>query len=244
MIGKPVDPLVSGLIARVARSNLARNVVASVLATGLRLVNATSRLTFVPRPSEAIFDDFAPFIATTWHGQAFMLPFVRPPSRPVDVLVSRDSDSEKIARMLLKLGCGVIRGSGATGRSSMVEEGSVFALRKLKKALDRGRTVAMTADFLGGARRKVSPGIVVLAKLSGRPIVPVALVSSLRFEKATWDRETISLPFGRAVCVFGDPISVPVSADEPLLEEKRREVETMLNAATARAYDIADRRRV
>ena len=41
-------------------------------------------------------------------------------------------------------------------------------------------------------------GIVTLARLSGRPIVPVALATSRRkvLEK-TWDKTTINLPFGR-----------------------------------------------
>jgi lysophospholipid acyltransferase (LPLAT)-like uncharacterized protein len=229
-----------GLPTRLTRSDAAQSGIATVFATYLRLVKATSRLTSEPRPSEDIFNEYAPLIATTWHGLAFLLPLVRPESRPVDVLVSRDSEAEKIARMLLQLGCGVIRGSGVADPTRMFASGGVAGFRGMRSALERGRTVAMTADFLGGPRRKVSLGVVALARARARPIVPVAFVSSRRIERSTWDRTLVSLPFGRTACVFGDAVNVPAAADDVLLEKKRREVEATLNAVTDRAYDIAD----
>ena len=50
---------------------------------------------------------------------------------------------------------------------------------------------------------------------------------------------TINLPFGRMACVTGEPIWVPREADEALLEAKRQEVETALNKAFIRAYELA-----
>ena len=38
---------------------------------------------------------------------------------------------------------------------------------------------------------------------------------------------------------MGDPIEVPADADDALLESKRLELETVLNAATSRAYELA-----
>ena len=234
-----------GVLARwLRRSDSTDDGMGWVFATWLRLVSATSHLTSEPRSSEAIFTEFAPFIATTWHGLAYMLPLIRPASRPVDVLVSRDREADKIAAMLVRLGCGVIRAAGAGDPSHIFKSGGAAGFRSMQSALEQGRTVALTADFLGGTRRSVSPGVVALAKASGRPIVPIAFVSSRRIEKATWDRTSIALPFGRTACVFGDAVTVPADADEALLEGKRGEVEAKLNAATARAYNIADRRRV
>src|SRR5664279_692157 len=136
--------------------------------------------------------------------------------------------------MLVRLGCGVIRGSGAYDPTRMFEKGAIAGFRAMKTSLEEGRTVGVTADFLRNARRKVSPGIVTLARVSGRPIVPTVFVSSRRYEMSSWDRITISLPFGRAACVFGAPITVPANADDALLEAKRLEVENALNAASDR----------
>ena len=55
-----------------------------------------------------------------------------------------------------------------------------------------------------------------------------------------WDRTTVNLPFGRGGRVAGSPIHVPADADDATLELARRAVEEALNAATARAYELAD----
>ena len=227
--------------ARIKRSS--ENGLASLFAAGLRFVYATNRLTFEPRSNEAVFAEFSPFIATCWHGQSFMLPLVRPASHPADVLVSRNSDADMIANLIARLGCGIIRGSGAHDPARMFEKGAVAGFRAMKTSLEEGRTVGVTADFLRNARRKVSPGIVTLARVSGRPIVPTAFASSYRYEMSSWDRITISLPFGRTACVFAPPVTVPANADDALLEAKRQEVENALNTASARAYAIVDGRR-
>ena len=50
----------------------------------------------------------------------------------------------------------------------------------------------------------------------------------------------INLPFGKLVGVVGEPIRVPQTTDDETLESARLAVEASLNAATARAYAIAD----
>jgi lysophospholipid acyltransferase (LPLAT)-like uncharacterized protein len=86
----------------------------------------------------------------------------------------------------------------------------------------------------------VSPGVVALARLSGRPIMPMAFASSRRKVVPSWDRTTISLPFGRMACVFGEPVWVSARAAAEELEEKRLAVQAALNAVEARAYALAD----
>jgi lysophospholipid acyltransferase (LPLAT)-like uncharacterized protein len=112
---------------------------------------------------------------------------------------------------------------------------------EMKAALEDNACVSMTADISNLAPRRAGLGIVALAKASGRPIVPVAYATSRRVDVTSWDRATINLPFSRAACAIGEPISVPAEADDALLETKRREVESALNEATARAYRIVDR---
>ena len=59
----------------------------------------------------------------------------------------------------------------------------------------------------------------MLARLSGRPILPVAMTTSRRkvLEK-TWDKTTINLPFGRCGVAMGEPVVVPHKADEAQME--------------------------
>ncbi len=206
-----------------------------------RFVDATNRLTYEPFDNVQLFAQYAPFIATCWHGQMFMLPMLRPEDRPVDVLVSRNNEADLIARVLTNLGCGIIRGSGAYDKARMFEKGAIAGFRGMKTSLEQGHTVGVTADFLRNQRRKASPGLIMLARASGRPIVPVGFASSFRYVMKSWDSTTLSLPFGRSAAIFGAPITVPANADDSLIESKRQELERALNACSDRAYAIVDR---
>ena len=56
----------------------------------------------------------------------------------------------------------------------------------------------------------------------------------------SWDKTTISLPFGRGALIVGEAVYVPADADDTMMEEKRRELTASLNAATELAYRTAD----
>ena len=107
------------------------------------------------------------------------------------------------------------------------------------QALADGYNVALTAD-VPKISRVAGLGVVKLARDSGRPIYPVAIASSRRVELNNWDRSAINLPFSRLVGVVGEPVRVSSEADDAGLEAARHAVEISLNAATARAYAIAD----
>ena len=99
----------------------------------------------------------------------------------------------------------------------------------------------MTAD-IPKISRVCGLGIVTLAQLSGRPIVPVAVVTSRRIDFNSWDRASIGLPFGRGAIVLGEPVSVPREADEPALERLRQGVERELDRVHERAYALVGSR--
>ena len=84
-------------------------------------------------------------------------------------------------------------------------------------------------------------GVILLARLSGRPIISAAIATSRRkvLEKS-WDKTTINLPMGRRALAIGEPVYVPADADAGMMEMKRREVTDRLNAATERAYALVD----
>ncbi|HMN87679.1 MAG TPA: lysophospholipid acyltransferase family protein [Bauldia sp.] len=212
------------------------------LATGhLRLVSRTSRFSFDPADPYASYAHLAPVIFTMWHGQHFMLPFARIFEFDVRVLISRHRDGEINARVAEKLGIRTIRGSTARDPSRMIEKGGMVGFLEMKAALEEGACVSMTADISNLAARRAGLGIVSLARVSGRPIIPLAITTSRRIDLKSWDRATINLPFSRAVCAVAAPITVPADADGDMQEAKRREVEDSLNEATIRARRLADR---
>jgi lysophospholipid acyltransferase (LPLAT)-like uncharacterized protein len=223
---------------RIARARWAQKTIGVMAAEYLRLVYKTSRLVTEPADIyERVIPDL-PVILAMWHGQHFMAPFIKRPHLPAKTLISRHRDGEMNAIAAEWLGIETIRGSGDHG-NGFHRKGGVGAYREMLDALAEGYSVALTADVPKVAR-VAGPGIVRLARDSGRPIYPVAIASSRRFEFDNWDRSVMNLPFSRMAGVVGTPIRVAATRDEAVLEAARLDVEASLNAATARAYAIAD----
>jgi 3-deoxy-D-manno-octulosonic-acid transferase len=208
------------------------------LAGLISLVRRTSRSVYEPTDALARLASDHPLILAVWHGQ-FMLSSAFRPSGDVKVaaMVARHGDAELVGAAMEHLGVELIRGAGAGGRRK--DRGGVHALRQAVRALKDGYSVVMTADVPPGPARKAGIGIVTIARLSGRPIVPCAAASSRFHSFDTWSRLTINLPGSKIAYVAGDPIWVAADASEAEMELARQQLERAMNAATVRAYEIA-----
>ncbi|SCY87983.1 lysophospholipid acyltransferase family protein [Microvirga guangxiensis] len=229
-----------GLVKRITRSRPVQETLGLLVAGYLKFVQRTNR--FVMEPADA-YDRIAPqmpVIAAMWHGQHFMIHFAKRPQDRAASLVSRSGDGEFNAIALRHLGIRAIRGSGARGRD-IRKKGGVQAMRGMLKALADGEMVVMTAD-IPKISRVCGQGIVTLAQMSGRPIVPVAVVTSRRVDFNSWDKASIGLPFGRGAMVLGEPVHVPRDADAQALETFRQQVERELDAIHERAYTLVGSR--
>jgi lysophospholipid acyltransferase (LPLAT)-like uncharacterized protein len=224
-----------------ANSALTLPILVNLLAVSFRFIYFTNRRVKGSGDTAAVLKAHMPSIVALWHGQHLLAPCDRPRRIPITAMFSRSADAELNARVAERLGFRTIRGSGGREKDRAASKGGARALIAMKKTLEHGNTVAMIADIAHGTPREAGLGIVTLARISGRPILPVAYATSRRkvLEK-TWDRTTINLPFGRLAVIFGEPVHVPADADEAVLEAKRREVTASLNAATEKAYLLAD----
>src|SRR3984957_2547265 len=192
-----------------------------------------------PADPYQLYDAEQPLILAMWHGQHFMMPFFRRQYR-FKVLISRHSDGEINAIAAERLGVGAVRGSGDhSGRFHV--KGGVSAFRNMAGLLAEGWNMALTAD-VPKVSRVAGRGIIRLASETGRPIFPVALATSRRIVLDNWDRSEVNLPFSRGAIVVGEPIRVPTDADAQILEQRRSELETALNAASDHAHALADGR--
>ena len=226
---------------RIGRQRWAQVAAGTLAAEYLRFVYKTTRsLVIDPPDGYARIDAQLPVILAMWHGQHFLSGFARRPGDRGKVLISYHRDAEINAIVAHRLGIETIRGSGDVGRE-FIRKGGLGAFRQMLDTLEAGESVALTADVPKIARR-AGRGIVMLARQSGRPIFPIALATSRRYVLQNWDKTTINLPFSRAGAVCGEPVFVPADADDATMEACRRQVEDNLNAATARAYAIADRK--
>lgn len=224
-----------------AQSRFVKGVLASLLGSALRFVRFTNRLSRDSSDLRVAYADLSPAIIALWHGQHLLAPCLLPRNQKMLAMVSRSADAELNALVLEKFGFEAVRGSGGRSDSRHQGKGGARALITLKRALDDGKNVAMIADIPHGTPRDAGLGIVTLARLSGRPVVPLAVTTSRRrVLEQTWDKTTINLPFGRCVAILGDPVVVPADADSELMESKRLELTASLARATEEAYRIAD----
>jgi lysophospholipid acyltransferase (LPLAT)-like uncharacterized protein len=204
----------------------------------LRFTWHTSRFVMEPAEPYRMYESQQPVIIAMWHGQHFLLPFLRRHYR-FKVLVSRHSDGEINAIAAERLGIGAVRGSGDHGQRFQAK-GGVAGFKSMLDSLAEGWNMALTAD-VPKVSRVAGMGIIKLAHESGRPIFPISLATSRRIVLDNWDRSEINLPFSRGAIVLGDPLRVPKDGDSKAFEQVRSTLETALNAASERAHALADR---
>jgi lysophospholipid acyltransferase (LPLAT)-like uncharacterized protein len=223
------------LLRNVLRSSWLQRAVGWLAAEYLRLVWLTNKFSFDPPDVYEIVEPQMPAIFAFWHGQHFLTPFIKTKdSYKAKVLISLHRDGEFNAIAVERLGIGTIRGSGDHG-SAFHRKGGVGAFKEMVRALAENYNVAMTAD-VPKRSRIAGLGIIMLARESGRPIMPFAMATSRFIRLKNWDRTTINLPFGRGALVGGDIIMVPPDADPEAMEKSRAHLEATLNEATRRAY--------
>ena len=223
------------LLRDLLRSPWVQRALGFLAAEYLRLVWLTTRFSFDPPDVYARVEPHQPLIFAFWHGQHFMTPFIKTKdSHRAKVLISRHRDGEFNAIAAERLGIGTIRGSGDHG-SAFHRKGGVGAFKEMVRALGENYNVALTAD-VPKRSRVAGLGIIMLARESGRPIMPFAMATSRFIRLKNWDRTTINLPFGQGALVGVGTISVPTDADSETMENLRAELEANLNEATRRAY--------
>lgn len=144
-------------------------------------------------------------------------------------LISPSVDGELGAMMVQRAGGYVIRGSSThTGAR---------ALRDFYDALvKQGISPAITPDGPRGPVNRFKPGAILLAQMSGRPMLPIAYAAS-RAWRIKWDRFVIPWPFSRIAIAVGEPRYVPRTLDAKAIERLQEEMEQTLRAVfeTARS---------
>jgi lysophospholipid acyltransferase (LPLAT)-like uncharacterized protein len=168
-------------------------------------------------------------IMAFWHGRVLTATYYFR-HRGIVVMISENFDGEWIARIIERFGYGTSRGSTSRGGQR--------ALLQLKREMADGRPAGFAVDGPRGPARRVQPGVVWLAKLTGNPVVPFHMEASKYWSLKSWDRTQIPKPFSTVALVVGEPIDVPADADENLLEAKRLEVESALRLLDRRTAEL------
>ena len=233
-VGDPDRPIAVGRVGLWLRSLLG----GMLLSNYLRLIALTSRLQLIPEGHWRTVDANWPVIFVSWHGQS-NLAYVYSPRRPEwSILASTHPDGRIAAALAHSLGYQTIDGSGMSERQRH-GTGGVAAFRGMLRAVKAGQSLFLTADVPPVPGRQISPGVIAIARRSGRPIFAMATASSRRkILDRLWDKMQFNLPFSTTTYVFEEPILMtdPAVTDDAYAEALR----VKLDRALERALAIAD----
>jgi lysophospholipid acyltransferase (LPLAT)-like uncharacterized protein len=206
------------------RKELQFNAVARLASGLVRILGRTFRVEVQGREH---YEEFRrkgqPFVFVFWHSRLLPLLYLHR-NQGIVCLTSEHRDGEYITRIMLRLGYGAARGSSTRGGSR--------GLRELLRATRSGKEVAVTPDGPVGPARVMKRGPLVLARVDGLPIVPVAIGGRRVWQLDSWDRFTIPKPFASLSLRYGEPIPVPAGATDEEIDLLRVRVEEALNRLT------------
>ena len=171
-------------------------------------------------------------IFVSWHNRLLVLPyyyyFLYKFSN-LAMMVSQSKDGEIMKRLLEKYKIEAIRGSSSRGGSS--------AVKTMIRIAKSGKDTAVALDGSKGPCYEVQPGALLLAQITGLPLIPLTYDTTCKKVLSTWDKMIIPMPFGHIHAKFADPIFVP--RDTKDLEPYRLKLqETMNNICAAAAKKV------
>ena len=211
-------------VMRVFPERLALSIVPRIATAYVRLLGRTMKLQYRHRDRiESLDRQGEHYILAFWHSRFLMMPYAYFGPR-VTIMVSRHRDAEMLVRTLRPFGYDFSRGSTTRGGSA--------ALRDLLRRAAEGSDAAIAPDGPRGPRRRVQPGIIAVARLSGLPILPVTVSAAPARRLGTWDRTVLPCPFSRGLFHYAEPMRVPRRADRDEQERLRQSLEEVLDRIT------------
>lgn len=163
-------------------------------------------------------------IVALWHNRIFVpcyiYRYVLRGRAPMSMLTSASKDGTMLTTVAQDYGMRTVRGSsrrrGAAGFLDMVRE------------LEQGCSMCITPDGPKGPRYKCHPGVIKLASLSGKPIVPLVIRYSHAWRARSWDGFYVPLPFSRVELGTPGPMYVPPNLSDSELADWCRRLEEAL----------------
>lgn len=182
-----------------------QSILSLLLAGYIRLVMFTNRKEFHIHPEAEIFIcGKKNAIFAFWHGRMMLLPAINLP-RKMHVLISQHRDGKLISQVIQHFGQDTVVGSSSKGGTE--------AVRNIVRLLKKGDNIAITPDGPRGPNQVAAIGIVTIAKLAQKPVLPVTFSATKYKRLRSWDKFIVAKPFGRIVFCVGAPIVIE-QADE------------------------------
>lgn len=139
------------------------------------------------------------------------------------VMTSTSTDGEIMRRFLTMLGYRCVEGSTTRG-------GARALLEMIRLVNNNGLNPVVAVDGPRGPIYKVKQGVVILAKETGAPILPVCVKISRAFcFNKSWNKALLPKPFSTVEIKFGNVIEVAKDAEKEELEAYTKELEQELS---------------
>jgi lysophospholipid acyltransferase (LPLAT)-like uncharacterized protein len=179
---------------------------------------------------KTIQQEGTPIIYAFWHGRQLVL-FKANPEKKLAVLASHSRDGEMQARICKRFGLEVVRGSSSRG--------GMTSLLGLSKMLKKKMAIGMAVDGPKGPVYSAKPGVVMLARQSGSPIVPITVgfVRSWQLSK-TWDKFLVPKPFTTAYVAYGQPLYIGTCSSPNEIEKTTSRLSEKLVDLTAKVDSL------
>jgi len=172
-----------------------------------------------------------PVIYCVWHNR---LPLAlasydeslraRWPDEGVGAMISASRDGSFLSAVAEAFGVQPIRGSSSRRGSQALLEATTWIEKKY--------SVVITPDGPRGPMYEVHDGILLLAQLTGRAIIPTSNYTRWKIRLRSWDRFQIPLPFARCELRYAAPICVPRDATDAEREQLRQQLQKSMLAIT------------
>ena len=175
---------------------------------------------------EPFLDGKASCAPAYWHGHhvlcsALVRRWIRRGFRAC-FLISGSVDGDVPERIARAWGAEVIRGSA--------NESGALALRDQHAMMKRGFSIVTTADGPRGPQHEIKAGVMVMARVGGIPVLPVACAAENAWYLDRWDDFMIPKPFAKVVLAVGEPIVVPRDSSMDRMEDYRLQMQYATNA--------------
>ena len=227
MAATPLRKRLRRLEVRLQRNPRLQRLLRAGFSRYMRFVTRTSRWTCLGLEAWGPEGNRDPVVMCTWHSHLSMaLRTAGLTGRHVAAMVSDHADGQLVVDYLRDLGLEPIPVSTSRSKTQ--------SLRASLAVLRRGDTVGLVTDGPMGPPRKSKQGAVLLASLSGVPIVPLGYAARPVLRLPTWDRFILPLPWGRAVLSAGPPLMIARGLDAAGTEAALARLDAAIDAEIAR----------
>jgi lysophospholipid acyltransferase (LPLAT)-like uncharacterized protein len=204
-------------------------IIAAVVYSIIRVLGPTLRFEVLGRANvEKIWAKKQPCIWAFWHRCIIPIAWYGR-DRGIVIMNTTAFDGQWTRKVIEWLGFGTAQGSSSRG--------GLRGLAVMSECIKGGLDCGFTIDGPRGPRYVAKVGPVLLARMTGAPIMVfhIGVDRGRTFEK-TWDHFCLPSLFARAILIGAPPIHVPQEADPETIDAKHQEMQKALE----RVRDIAE----